>query len=81
MRGQLLATFLEAWQMMSDFFNQNIGTAGITIVVCLLAVVALCLFWSLIKPAIGKNKVVIKWWRLILLIVDVVLLVYFCLMY
>lgn len=81
MRSQFLATFIETWGMMRDFFNQNIGTAGITIIVCLLAVVALCLFWSLCKEAIGKKKLVIKWWRLIFLIIDVVLLVYFCLMY
>lgn len=81
MTSVMLSAFSDAWQIMKDFFNQSIGTAGITVVVCILSVVGLLLFWHLCKSAIGKTKVVIKWWTLILLVVDVILLVYFCLMY
>ncbi len=81
MTSRLLASFGEVWQGMKDFFSQNIGDAGLTIIICVLTVVGLLLLWGFIQPAIGKTKFVIKWWRLIFLIVDVVLLVYFCCMY
>ena len=79
--SNLLSAIGDAFNVMRDFFSKAIGTSGITILVCLLSVFALLLLWWLIKPAINKPKFVIKWWRLILLIVDVILLVYFCLMY
>ena len=74
---RLLSAISDAFAVMRDFFNRSIGTAGITIIVCILAVCALLLFWSLCKAAIGKNKLVIKWGQLILFIIIVGLLVYF----
>lgn len=79
--SNLLSAFNDAINVMKTFFNQNIGVSGITVIVCVLAVTALILFWSLCKEAIGKKKLVIKWGRLILLLIDVLVLIYFCLMY
>ena len=79
--SKLLSTISDVWEGSKEFFGRVFGTAGITVVICLLSVLAMILFWAVCKKAIGKKKLSINWWALILLIVDVVLLVYFCLMY
>ena len=74
--------FSDAIDLMRRFFNQNIGVSGITVIVCVLAVTAILLLWNVFKGFLAnKGKIVIKWVSLIFLVLDVVLLVYFCLMY
>lgn len=77
---RLLSDFDAAMNIMRDFW-QGIGSGWLSVIVVILAAVALLLFLSLVKAAVGKTSVVIKWGRLLLLIIDIVLLVYFCLMY
>lgn len=79
--SRLLSTLSDVWEGSKQFFGNVFGTAGITVGVCILAVFALILFWWVCKTAIGQKKLKINWWALILLIVDIILLVYFCLMY
>ncbi len=79
--SMLASSASDAFNLVKSWFSQNVGDVGITIIVCLLAMTALLLFRNLIKAAVGKTKIVIKWGQLFLLIITVVLIVILCLMY
>lgn len=79
--SRLLSSIGDAFDVMKRFFNQNIGDGGITIIVVVLAVTALLLFWDICKTAIGKKTLKIRWLSLVLLLIDLLVLIYFCLMY
>ncbi len=66
------------FQDVNDWVNLNIGTSGVAILITMLAIVACLLLTNIIKAAVGKTKLVIKWGQLLLLILVVVAIVWLC---
>lgn len=62
----------------NDWVNNNIAGSVKIIIVVVFAMSALFLLANIIKAAVGKTKVKIKWGQLLLLIVLVVAIVWLC---
>ena len=88
MNTQMLSGFKETMSNVKNWFQEYLGDAGNTILICMLSVTALLLLWNMAQGFIGKTKLfkdgkTVGWFivKLILLAVNVGVLVWLCLMY
>ncbi len=67
----------------NSWMATNLGGAGITILIVLFSVIALCLLSNIIVAAtkLKDPKLKIKWGQLILLILIILIIVWLCLTY
>ena len=77
-----MSTLLDVFGDISKFLGENLGGIGITILICMFAMIALFLLANIIVAAtkLKKPKLVFKWGQFIILVVLVVLIVWLCTM-
>ncbi len=77
----MLSLIAGFFQDVNEWVNLNIGDVGVTILICMLSVIALLLFWNVFRASIGKTKFVFKWGQTLLLIIVILAIVWLCTMY
>lgn len=72
--NSLLCNWFKDW---GRAIRNGLGTTGMVILLVVFSVIALLLVYRIIKAAINKPKVVIKWGQLILLTIFVLFIIWF----
>ena len=72
--NSLLCNWFDDW---GRTIKNGLGTTGIVIFLVAFACVSLLLLYSIIKGAMFKSKIVIKWGQLILLAIFILFIIWF----
>ena len=82
MEGNMFLSLMgDVFQHINNWLDANMGDAGVTIIICMLSMMALLLFANLYKVLTGKPKFMSVVPRLLLIAILVVAVVWLCTTY